>query len=115
MTATLQDDGTKIPQKAVGAKEWAIFTLWKQTAEDRDRPFVQVIQIFWPDKSEFKKQELPFRFQPDKDQQNRIVINGFPVGQEGDVTVNMWLEADSKRVGEIHTWIVRVKHEIAKA
>ena len=115
VTATLKDHGKKIPKNAVEPREWAIFTLWKQAAEDRDRLFVQHIQLLWPDKSEFQKMEIEFRFQPDKDQQNRFQIKGFPLGQEGDVTVNMWLEADSKRVGEIYTWTVRVKHEIAKA
>lgn len=115
LTATLRGEETKIPKNAVGPKEWAIFALWKQTAEDHDKPFVQVIQILWPDKTEFKKLEFPFRFQPDKDQQNRVQINGFPLGQEGDVTMNMWLEADSKRVGEIYAWTIRVKHEIVKA
>lgn len=115
VTATLKGHGKNIPKNFVGAKEWAIFTLWKQTAEDRDRLFVQHIQLLWPDKSEFKKLEFTFRFQLDKSQQNRILIDGFPLGQEGDVTVNMWLETDSERVGEIYTWTVRIKHEIAKA
>lgn len=114
VTAVIKE-GTKIPKNAVGPKEWAIFALWKQVAADRGDSFVQIVQILWPDKTEFKKQEAPFRFEPGRSHQNRIEINGFPLGQEGDVTVNMWLETDSKRVGEIYTWTVRVKHEIAKA
>jgi hypothetical protein len=107
---------TKIRRDAVGPTQWAIFTKWEKTSGDDDREFVEIIQALWPDKSEFKRIEFPFRFQPDKKgQQIRIEFVGFPVGQEGPVTLNMWLEVDSKRIGEIHTWTVNVKHEMAKA
>ncbi len=114
-TVTIKGD-TKIGRDAVGPTEWAIFTKWEKTSGDDDKEFVEIIQALWPDKSEFKRIEFPFRFQPDKKrQQNRFEIVGFPVGQEGPVTLNMWLEVDSKRIGEIHTWTVNVKHETAKA
>ncbi|MCH6553476.1 MAG: hypothetical protein IH793_04880, partial [Acidobacteria bacterium] len=114
-TLTIKGD-TKIGRDAVGPTQWAIYTKWEKTSGDDDKEFVQIIQALWPDKSEFKRMKAPFRFQPDKKgHQNRIEINGFPMGQEGLVTLNMWLEVDSKRIGEIHTWTVNIKHETAKA
>lgn len=115
LTVTLKE-GTKIPRDAVGPKEWAILTNWKKSPDDGDKEFVEVLQVLWPDKTEFKRIDFPFRFQPDKrGQQNRREVVGFPLGQEGDVTLNLWLEVDSKRVGEIHTWTVTVKHKVEKA
>lgn len=114
-TLTIKGD-TKIGRDAVGPTQWAIYTKWEKTSGDDDKEFVQIIQALWPDKSEFKRIKAPFRFQSDKKgHQNRIEINGFPMGQEGLVTLNMWLEVDSKRIGEIHTWTVNIKHKTAKA
>lgn len=114
-TVTIKGD-TKIGRDAVGPTQWVIFTKWEKTSGDDDKEFVEIIQVLWPDKSEFKRIEFLFGFQPDKKgHQNRFEIVGFPVGQEGPVTLNMWLEVDSKRIGEIHTWTVNVKHETAKA
>ncbi len=114
LTATIKE-GTKVPKDAVGPTEWAIFTKWKKMPGDDDKEFVEVVQALWPDKTEFKRLDVPFRFPPDKSgQQLRREIVGFPVGQQGDVTLNMWLEMDSQRMGEIHTWTLNIKHEIVK-
>jgi hypothetical protein len=114
-TVTIKGD-TKIGRDTVGPTQWAIFTKWEKTSGDDDKEFVQIIQVLWPDKSEFKRIEFPFGFHPGKKgHQNRFEIVGFPFGQEGLVTLNTWLEVDSKRIGEIHTWTVNIKHEAEKA
>ena len=99
----------EIPKNAVTPKEWAVFALWEPLPEDYGKTFVQVLQTLLPDGSEFKKSEMRFQMQ-EKLQQNRMAIMGFPVGQVGRLTLNMWLEVDSVRVGEVHSYCLTVSH-----
>jgi len=95
----------------VGPQQWSVFSLWNQTPDDAGKEFDQVIQILWPDKTEFKTHRQHFTFKKELGHQIRINITGFPIGQVGPVTVNMWLEIDSKRVTDTYSWIVSLKHE----
>jgi len=77
--------------------------------------FSQVIQILWPNKSEFLKRSVQFRFQGHQKHSVLMNVSGFPIGQIGEVIVNMWLERDSQRIGEIHSWAVEVEHKLHDA
>ncbi len=101
---------TEIPKNAVTPKEWAIFSMWKPLPQDNGRSFEQAVQMLWPDGSEFKTARLGFRLEANKIHHNRMSIVGFPIGQSGSVTLNMWLEQNSKRVGELHSFILNVAH-----
>lgn len=103
-------EGSELPRDAVTPKEWAVFTLWQPMPEDAGQKFVQVLQALMPDRSEFKRGELSFEMQENKTQQNRINIVGFPIGQPGQITVNMWLEVDSEQVGETYSFPLTVTH-----
>jgi len=103
--------GTSPAKNAVGPQQWCIFSLWNQSPGDAGKTFVQVIQILWPDKTEFKTHRQLFTFTHDKPHQLSINITGFPIGQVGPVAVNMWLEIDSQRVTDTFSWIVSLKHE----
>jgi hypothetical protein len=99
-----------IPKNAVAGSSWSIFSLWKPKDGDVGKEFTQKITIIWPDNSEFKVNDVNFKMEKGRNHQNNLAIVGFPIGQVGDVRVNMWLEWDRKQVGEIHTWIITVTH-----
>ena len=107
--AARQDPSLLMPKNAVSPMPWAVFTLWKPVEGDLGKQFSQIVQVMWPDRSEFKKVSLDFKIQ-DKNHQVRVDILGFPIGQVGDVLVNAWIEWDRRRVGGIHTWSVPVTH-----
>ncbi len=103
-------DPQVLPGNAVAPLNWCVYSLWRQEAEDKGAEFSKVVQIFWPDKAEFLKRSVQFRFTEEKNHNVLINLSGFPAGQEGSVTVNMWLERESQRITEVKTWTIEVKH-----
>jgi hypothetical protein len=101
----------EVPANAVIPTNWCAYSLWKPLPDEEAVEFSQVIQILWPDKSEFLKRSVRFRFQDHKKHSIQVSISGFPIGQTGEVVVNMWVERDSQRIGEIHSWAIEVEHK----
>jgi len=102
--------GAVIPQDAVGPKEWAVFCQWQMREGESTRPFSQVLQILWPDQREFKKAIVQLPLEDSKFKQIHINIMGLPVGQQGKLTLNLWLELDSNRVTDIFFKTVDIAH-----
>lgn len=100
----------KIPRDAVTPREWAIFNQWIFQEEEQDKPFVEIVQLFWPDKTEFHKLETPLPTQRAEIKQMNHRIVGIPVGQEGKVTIKLWLELQSQPATEIFIKNLNVKH-----
>ncbi len=100
----------KIPRDAVTPKEWAIFTQWIVSEEEQDKPFVQVVQALWPDGSEFNKTVHPLSTQRTAVKQINMNIVGMPVGQEGKVTIKLWLELESRPITEAFIKSLNIKH-----
>lgn len=109
--APLPGQPAEIPRNAVGPKEWCIFSVWRPSDQDYGKLFNQRIQLLWPDGSEFQNAHFAFQFEKGKSHQIRMNMFGFPIGQVGDVTLNMWLERDSKKIGEMHSRTITVKRE----
>jgi len=101
----------EIPANAVGPTNWCAYSLWRQLAGEKEIEFSQVIQVLWPNKSEFLKRSVQFRFGDQKGHNVLVNIAGFPIGQAGEITVNMWLERESQRIGDIHSWTIEVEHK----
>src|SRR2546426_656904 len=91
----------KIPRDAVTPKEWAIFTQWVLSEEEQDKPFVQIMQALWPDGTEFNKTSHPLPTQKVAVKQLNMGVVGMPVGQEGKITLKLWLELESSPVTEV--------------
>jgi hypothetical protein len=103
-----------LPKNAVAPQPWSVFSIWKPEPDDpMGEPFFQVTQVLLPDGSEFNRSQMEMRFAPGKNHQITVNFNAFPIGQPGDVVVNIWAERNAKRVGEVSTWIVPVTHVTA--
>jgi hypothetical protein len=100
----------QISQDTVAAQNWSIFTLWMPQTEDINKDFVQVTQVLWPDGNEFNKHTQPIRFEKGKTHQVALKVMGFPIGQIGTISLNVWLEHNLNRVGEIHSFPIEVIH-----
>jgi hypothetical protein len=100
----------EVAKDAVTPKEWAIFSKWELLTQDRGKEFSQVVQLLWPDGKVFKQNPMKFRVGEKRFHENRLNVLGFPIGQQGEVKINMWLEEDSVRVGELHSYILFVSH-----
>lgn len=99
----------ELPKNTTGPKEWAIFTRWQSSPEDMGKDFVQRVRILWPDKAEFQKQEARFKA---TEVLAHITINilGFPIGQEGPITIQVWLEHNEKIVSPEYSFALTVVH-----
>lgn len=98
--AVLPPEVQSVPSNAIAPREWCIFTSWEKEPEDEGKEFRQVVQITYPDGKEFAKQSaIKFVFQPGKTHhQNTANALGFPIGQLGLFTVQMWLETGGSTV-----------------
>ena|SRR5579862_5253096 len=101
----------EIPKNAISPQAWAVYAIWTAAQEDIGKSFVQTVQVFWPDKSEFKRAEVPFTV-TERTHQNRINVIGFPIGQPGTVIVRLWLEENSKPITEPLEWPINVALEL---
>jgi len=100
----------KIPKNAVIAKEWAIFTQWQLSDDEQEKPFHQVIHAFWPDGTEFNKTIHSLPTQQAEVKQINMAVVGLPIGQEGKITVKLWLELESKPVTETFFKTLKITH-----
>lgn len=97
----IQEGAPPPPTDAVMPKEWAVFTGWSLTDEEKveNKSYTQVIQFFWPDGKQFVMQRLTSSPQNGRDFLTFVVrLNGFPIGQVGKIGIQVSLEAEDKIV-----------------
>ncbi len=108
VTLAMQEE---IPPNALAPKEWAIFAAWDPEPIDEEREYTQVVQLLFPDGTSFlDRLETKFVMKVGRRQQVKMPVMGFPVGQQGNVTVRMWLEHAGNVVIEAHPIHLEVKH-----
>lgn len=104
------------PRDAVNPQPWAIFTMWENTPEEFDRTFVQTTRIYWPDGKEFVKGDLTFLVKRGgRFSNNTVNIIGMPIGQEGSLRIEMWLELNGKKVTDTYTFTLGIRHNLGVA
>jgi hypothetical protein len=97
---------TEVPSNAVIPKEWAVFSKWRLEPDEYGKEYTSRIEIYWPDGAEFTKASVVAQ-QPTKDGMAFINrMNGFPVGQDGEIRVLQFLESSGEVVyGPVETII----------
>jgi hypothetical protein len=74
---------------------WAAFALWRRVPEDEGKRFVQICELIKPNGESSTKQSLNFQMTQNF-QRNTIHIQNFPIDQEGDYLLKLFLvEEDS--------------------
>ena len=99
-----------IPNNALAPTQWWIYTVWEPTAEDIEKTFEQVYQIFWPNGDKLLEKALGFILHEEKMWQTTYYVVGFPVGQEGRVRIVTWLQLEGRRVSEIAETFITINH-----
>ncbi len=108
----IQTGAEPIPKNAVVPKEWGVYALWLAMPDEVGKQFRQGTQIVLPDGAEFSKAFLPFTMRAGLNQ-NIIHINGFPVGQTGTVTLNIWVETEEQqKLTEVYSYPLNVTHSV---
>ncbi len=110
-----RNDGTAVPiaPNTITAKEWAVFSEWKPEPDDIGKQVNQVLELQYPDGTLSPvRGKVPFTFTNDRPHRNQQNIIGFPIGQEGNYTLRVWLEKDGNPISEVNSYEMAVSHSI---
>jgi hypothetical protein len=112
--SALIPEGQTIAKDTVGFNPWAIFCEWffddKETANGKVE---QVVEVLHPDGTPSPiKGRLQFQQFAKDGQGTRSYINlmGLPISQPGFLSINVWMEIDSKRVTDIFPYLIKIEH-----
>lgn len=101
ITVTVSTDAPEIPRNAVAPKEWFVFSSWNSEPGDELREFYVCTDVLLADRTPLgTTARVKMIIDPTKRFQNNIQLQGFPIGQEGPVTVRTWIEENQVAVGE---------------
>jgi hypothetical protein len=105
------DPNSSIPENAVAPKEWAFFSIWEGFPEDEGLEFVQRCEVLYPNGSPYPVlADYSFVFLPGQRQQNAGKVIGFPIGQQGNYKLRIWLEREGQAVASSEPMIIGVEH-----
>jgi|ERR1700678_1146489 len=112
--AALVPEGQQMPNDTIGANPWAIFCEWFFSSDDDfSKKFEEVIEVLMPDGSPSPiRGRLAFNEIVKSGQGTRAYVNmfGMPISQTGFLRVNVWLEADSVRVTDVSSYLIKIEH-----
>jgi hypothetical protein len=106
-------EGQTIPKDTIGFNPWSIFCEWFFADEDTQKKIEQVVEVLQPDGSPTPiKGRVTFTQFAKDGQGTRAYVNlfGMPVSQPGFMTVNVWIEIDSKRVTDVFPYRIKIEH-----
>ena len=90
---------------------WCAVSLWQKTPDDKDRTFEQRTTLSMPNGKEAAESLLKFSFSEKGNHRNIVKISGFPVGQSGTYTLNLFLrELGSEQWTEVANYQIVVTH-----
>jgi hypothetical protein len=100
MNIQIQD--APLPENAVSATRWAIFTLWQHSPEEKGIEFTQRTEVIGPSGVKFAEMTTKFKITENDDLQskNQIELVGLPISTEGFLKVRVWLEGIADTTGE---------------
>lgn len=90
-----------LPEGAAIPFNWAIFTLWKPTDEERGRRFQQMVHLIAPSGEAVLEAPAEFEFEPDK-RTHRVMsrVMGFPILPAGEYNLKLSL----REAGQENVW-----------
>jgi hypothetical protein len=105
----MHNKGEAINPKAMGPRNWTVFTMWLAEAGDIGRKFTQKLMIETPAGLDFGNNTEEFTMVKAA-HTIRTRVAGFPIGVEGNVLMKVWLEAAGNRITKIRKSRINVKH-----
>jgi hypothetical protein len=106
-------EGQHVPEGTVTFVPWAIYAEWFFVGSETKGKVEQVVELLQPDGAvssiggRLQLQE----FAPEG-QGTRAYVNlfGMPIAQPGYVTVNVWIEEDSKKITDVFPYRIKIEH-----
>jgi len=92
---------------------WVVFTLWRLAEAEQGTIFEQSCQLITPSGRVSFDQPLEFGHDPKEFQRNTTQVSGFPMDEEGEYSLKLFIGEKGKERQEIATYPVTVKLEIA--
>ena len=92
---------------------WAVFALWKKiNGEDDGKQFQQVCEFVRPNGKVQPLETLPFKMDSSYHRLT-LTVHGFPVSDEGDCIVRLYLKTDALEPVFIRDYPISVTHQEA--
>lgn len=99
----------EIQLNAMSPKPWIVCTMWLADEKELGKTYTQKIKIFTPDGIGFGEGAESFVMNT-RSHTVRINVNGMPVGRQGNVLVNVWLELDGEKVTDTRKYEINILH-----
>jgi hypothetical protein len=94
---------------AMTVKQWVVCTMWLAEDEDLGKTFVQKLKVIAPNGMTFG--EAAEEFKMDKRSHTlHINVAALPVGLEGSIFVEVWLESNHIKIAQVHKYEIIILH-----
>ena len=111
--SALVPDGQEIPTDTIAGTAWSVFCEWVFSEDELATSFDQVIEVMFPDGSPTPiKGRVTLKELTKDGQGTRCYVNmfGMPIAYPGFLSINVWVEAESRRVTDVFTYKLKVEH-----
>jgi hypothetical protein len=109
----LVPEGQEIPKAALAMTNWTVFCEWFFTEDELSKTYVHFLEVLHPDGTPSPiRANMPLKELAKHGQGSRAFVNivGMPVAQKGFITINVWLECDSRRVSDVGSYEIEIEH-----
>ena len=98
-----------LPENPVSPIKWAFFTIWQHTPDEKGTEYIQRMEVITPSGIPFGKGEARFKVDDDLQSKTSTDLFGLPIGEEGNITIRVWLEGIENASGEYQFWIKHIR------
>jgi hypothetical protein len=99
----------EIQPNAMTPRPWFVCSMWLAEDGELGKTFTQKVRIINPKGVQFG--EASEQFKMDKRSHTlKIQVPALPVGIEGSLAVNVWLESDGRKSGNVHKYEIVILH-----
>jgi hypothetical protein len=99
----------EIQPNAVNPKPWVVCTMWLAEDKDINQTFTQKVKITLPNGDVFG--EAAEQFKMDRRSHTvKVQIAFVPVGIQGNLAVDVWLESETIKVADVHRYEINIYH-----
>lgn len=99
----------EIQTNAMSPKEWVMCSMWLAEDNDIGKEFVHKMKVVSPNGADFGEGSEAFKMMT-RSHTVRVHVSGLPVGHQGNIVVNVWLESNGEKVSPKHKYEISIYH-----
>ena len=99
----------EILPNAQNPKQWFVCSMWLAEDKDMNQVFTQKVKVTMPNSIVFG--EAAEQFKMDRRSHTvKVQIPFMPVGAQGNLAVDVWLESETRKVADVHRYEINIYH-----